>query len=69
MILQEHELSQEDKAQLGITLQPKESNFREDALEWIETAAYYLWIQEGYPSGKDVEHWDRAAKLYSDCRE
>lgn len=69
MILQEHELSPEDKAQLGITLQPKESDFGEEALEWIETAAYYLWIQEGCPSGKDLEHWDRAANLYTDCRE
>jgi hypothetical protein len=28
----------------------------------IERLAYALWEQEGYPSGKDVEHWTLAEK-------
>lgn len=28
--------------------------------EWIRHRAYELWEQEGYPSGKDAEHWERA---------
>jgi hypothetical protein len=34
------------------------------ANDWIETAAYYLWIQEGCPEGRDREHWDQAVQMY-----
>lgn len=32
--------------------------------EWIKHRAYQLWEQEGYPSGKDTEHWERAKLEY-----
>lgn len=28
--------------------------------DWIKRRAYTLWEEEGYPSGKDLEHWERA---------
>ncbi len=28
--------------------------------DWIKRRAYELWEEEGYPSGKDFEHWERA---------
>jgi Protein of unknown function (DUF2934). len=28
--------------------------------EWIRRRAYSLWEEEGRPSGKDAEHWERA---------
>ncbi|MDE1157569.1 MAG: DUF2934 domain-containing protein [Neorhizobium sp.] len=28
--------------------------------DWIKRRAYELWEEEGYPSGKDHEHWERA---------
>ncbi|WJH42142.1 DUF2934 domain-containing protein [Aliirhizobium terrae] len=33
--------------------------------EWIRHRAYQLWEQEGYPSGKDQEHWERAKLEYA----
>jgi Protein of unknown function (DUF2934) len=30
------------------------------ALEYIKKAAYYLWLSEGRPEGRDKEHWERA---------
>jgi hypothetical protein len=32
---------------------------------WIKHRAYELWEQEGYPSGKDQEHWERAKLEYA----
>jgi hypothetical protein len=32
---------------------------------WIKHRAYELWEQEGYPSGKDAEHWERAKLEYA----
>ncbi len=32
---------------------------------WIKHRAYELWEQEGYPSGKDTEHWERAKLEYA----
>ncbi|TXH83236.1 MAG: DUF2934 domain-containing protein [Rhizobium sp.] len=29
--------------------------------EWIKKRAYAIWEEEGYPSGRDVEHWERAS--------
>ena len=26
----------------------------------IQTRAYWIWIEEGQPEGRDVEHWLRA---------
>ena len=26
----------------------------------IQTRAYWIWIEEGQPEGRDVEHWQRA---------
>ena len=30
--------------------------------EWISKRAYDLWEAEGKPQGKDLEHWERAAR-------
>jgi hypothetical protein len=32
---------------------------------WIRKRAYALWEEEGYPSGKDREHWERAKLEYA----
>ena len=29
--------------------------------EWIKKRAYAIWEEEGYPSGRDVEHWAQAS--------
>ncbi|ENN88795.1 hypothetical protein RHSP_82858 [Rhizobium freirei PRF 81] len=28
--------------------------------EWIKKRAYAIWEEEGYPSGRDVMHWQQA---------
>ncbi|MGG6894389.1 MULTISPECIES: DUF2934 domain-containing protein [Rhizobium] len=28
--------------------------------EWIKKRAYAIWEEEGYPSGRDVTHWQQA---------
>jgi hypothetical protein len=33
--------------------------------DWIRHRAYVLWEEEGYPTGKDREHWERAALEYA----
>jgi len=33
--------------------------------EWVSKRAYALWEGEGYPSGKDSEHWERAKLEYA----
>lgn len=33
--------------------------------DWIKRRAYALWEEEGYPSGKDREHWERAKLEYA----
>ncbi|WP_404947041.1 DUF2934 domain-containing protein [Rhizobium terrae] len=33
--------------------------------EWIRKRAYALWEEEGYPAGKDREHWERAKLEYA----
>ncbi|OHV84834.1 DUF2934 domain-containing protein [Rhizobium sp. LCM 4573] len=33
--------------------------------DWIRKRAYALWEAEGYPSGKDREHWERAKLEYA----
>ena len=32
--------------------------------EWIRRRAYELWEAEGYPTGKDAEHWEQAKLEY-----
>lgn len=29
----------------------------------IRTKAYYLWLSEGCPIGREIDHWRRASKL------
>lgn len=29
--------------------------------EWIQKRAYAIWEEEGYPSGRDVMHWQQAS--------
>jgi len=33
--------------------------------DWIKKRAYALWEEEGYPAGKDREHWERAKLEYA----
>lgn len=35
-----------------------------EANEWIETAAYYIWLDEGCPEGRDTYHWDQAVQMF-----
>jgi hypothetical protein len=35
-----------------------------DKHEYIRTAAYYIWMDEGCPDGHDVEIWNEAARRY-----
>ena len=30
--------------------------------DWIRRRAYSLWEEEGRPSGRDAEHWERATQ-------
>lgn len=36
----------------------------DEANEWIETAAYYIWLEEGCPEGRDKEHWNSALQMF-----
>jgi len=29
----------------------------------IREAAYFIWLSEGQPDGRDAEHWTRAVKV------
>lgn len=35
-----------------------------DDRQWIEKRAYELWEAEGFPEGKDPDHWYRATEEY-----
>src|SRR5262249_16359513 len=41
---------------------PSESGASTSGQEEIARAAYYLWISEGRPQGRDQEHWFRAVE-------
>jgi hypothetical protein len=34
-----------------------------DPHDLVRTRAYLLWVEEGRPEGRDVEHWHRAVEL------
>jgi hypothetical protein len=34
-----------------------------DLHDLVRTRAYFLWIEEGRPEGRDVAHWHRAVEL------
>lgn len=36
----------------------------ESEQEWISKRAYALWEEDGYPTGKDTEHWERARQEF-----
>ena len=36
----------------------------EQAAHWIEVAAYYIWLEEGCPHGRDQEHWAKAYQQF-----
>lgn len=38
-----------------------EQQMLESRDEWIKKRAYAIWEEEGYPSGRDAEHWERAS--------
>jgi Protein of unknown function (DUF2934) len=29
---------------------------------WIRERAYWLWEEEGRPTGRELDHWDRASR-------
>lgn len=35
------------------------------AQEWISQRAYALWESDGYPHGRDIQHWDQAKTEFS----
>jgi hypothetical protein len=37
----------------------------ESEQDWIKKRAYALWEAEGYPTGKDREHWEQAKLEYA----
>ncbi|RWX79269.1 DUF2934 domain-containing protein [Neorhizobium lilium] len=37
--------------------------------DWIKARAYELWEAEGYPTGKDTEHWERATLEYESAKQ
>ncbi|WP_454859373.1 DUF2934 domain-containing protein [Rhizobium binxianense] len=32
--------------------------------QWVEKRAYELWEAEGWPVGKDLDHWQRATEEF-----
>jgi hypothetical protein len=34
-----------------------------DHHDLVRTRAYFLWVEEGRPEGRDVEYWYRAVEL------
>jgi len=36
-----------------------------DHHDLVRTRAYLVWVEEGRPEGRDVEHWYRALELVS----
>ena len=36
--------------------------------DWIKKRAYELWEAEGYPTGKDSEHWEQAKLEYATAK-
>lgn len=34
-----------------------------DHHDLVRTRAYLVWVEEGRPEGRDVEHWHRAVEL------
>ena len=37
--------------------------------EWISRAAYFFWLQEGKPRGRDKEFWYKAEKAWDNLAE
>ncbi|MCB5203646.1 DUF2934 domain-containing protein [Neorhizobium sp. T786] len=37
----------------------------ENEEEWVRKRAYALWEEEGYPSGKHDDHWERARREFA----
>lgn len=33
--------------------------------EWISQRAYALWEGDGYPHGRDIQHWEQARNEYA----
>ena len=32
--------------------------------DYIQEAAYFIWLNRGKPEGQDLEIWDEATKIY-----
>lgn len=39
-----------------------------DRERWIASIAYHLWLEEGKPQGRDVEHWLEAERRFNRYR-
>jgi hypothetical protein len=42
-----------------------ETKMADSEEDWIKSRAYRMWEEEGYPTGKDTEHWERARLEYA----
>jgi hypothetical protein len=45
-----------------------ETKMADSEQDWIKHRAYALWVEEGYPSGKDTEHWERASLEFASLK-
>lgn len=67
-VWRQHDLEPEDQEELGLNEpHPSEPHLGENALDWIETAAYYMWLNDGCPDGHHLNHWDKAYRLFRDA--
>jgi hypothetical protein len=65
-ILEQKDLNIEEQEEMGLVDLGNEPHLCENTLEWIETAAYYLWLEEGCPDGEHLAHWNRAYNLFQE---
>ena len=45
---------------------PAEMMAQNTSERWRQVAAYYIWEKEGYPHGRDLEHWYQASAQLAD---
>ncbi len=65
----QHDLEPEDQEELGLREKSyKNAKLNNEAIEWIETAAYHIWLNEGCPDGLHLSHWEKAYRLFRDTR-
>ena len=68
-IVEQKDLDIEEQEEMGLLSNQSEPHLSEPSLEWIETAAYYLWLEAGCPDGDHLKHWERAYQLFRECHD